>query len=132
MGMINGKYTTSAEEKRVLKEELDMMRFKFNEILSFVEDEFPLGRPFDYMGMEMCTTSIDVTTPRGVASLSRGDAEARIRSGFFMENPAVRPAYNAEGKIVLNCEYINPVTGLFTTKSFGIEHFMPRSLESDY
>ena len=129
MGMINGRYTTSAEDKRVLKEELDTMRFKFNKILSFVEDEFPLGRPFDYMGMEMCTTSIDVTAPRGVASCSREDAEARLRSGFLLEIPTVRPAYNAEGKIVLNCEYINPVTGLFTTKSFGSEHFMPRSPE---
>tara|TARA_B100000768_G_C11197716_1_gene340294 strand:+ start:291 stop:695 length:405 start_codon:yes stop_codon:yes gene_type:complete len=133
MGMINGRYTTSAEEIRVLEKELHMMRLKFDKILSFVEEEFPLGRPFDYMGVEMCTTSIDVTQPRGVKSFSREDAvkvHSEAMSGL-VEIPEVRPAYNAEGKIVLNSEYFNPVTGLFTPKSFGSEHFTPRFLESD-
>jgi len=132
-GMINGRYTTNEEEIRVLEKELHMMRLKFNKILSFVEDEFPLSRPFDYMGVEMCTTSIDVTQPRGVKSFSMEDAvemQSKVIPGL-VEIPEVRPAYNAEGEIVLNCEYINPVTGLFTPKSFGCEHFMSRYLESD-
>ena len=143
-GMINGRYTTNEEEIRVLEKELHMMRLKFNKILSFVEDEFPLSRPFDYMGVEMCTTSIDVTQPRGVKSFSMEDAvemQSKVIPGLvdrlnqvipgLVEIPEVRPAYNAEGEIVLNCEYINPVTGLFTPKSFGCEHFMSRYLESD-
>ena len=103
MSMINGKEYLNAKDKNALSEEIKLLHRTFVDDCYWVEDTYPVLSTFTYLGMEMCVTSYDRQDPRHVRALITSSG-----------------AYNVEGEIIINCEYLNSVTGLFMSKSFNI------------
>ena len=111
MSMINGKEYLNAKDKNALSEELDeeldeeleWLHMDLEGDCRWVEEVYPVLSTFTYLGMEMCVTSYDCQDPRHVRALITSSG-----------------AHNVEGEIIINCEYLNSVTGLFMSKSFNI------------
>ena len=105
--------------------ELKAMRSDFEKMSATAKKEFPVMSTFDYLGVLMCVTGIDLKKPRHVQAFTLSQAtEMCVKNNYenIFEIPDVRGAYNAEGEVRINCEYLNPATGLFTPKSFGVEY----------
>ena len=114
MSMING---TEFEV------ELVAMRSDFEDMSTTAKKEFPVMSTFDYLGVLMCVTGIDLKKPRHVQAFTLSQATEMILQGNYeniFEIPDVRGAHNVEGEIIINCEYLNSATGLFMSKSFNI------------
>ena len=115
MSMINGKEYLNAKDKNALSEELDeeldeeleWLHMDLEGDCRWVEEVYPVSSTFTYLGMEMCVTSYDRQDPRHVRALITSSG-----------------AYNVEGEIIINCEYLNSVTGLFMSKSFNIHQLL--------
>tara|TARA_R110002074_G_scaffold153413_3_gene308502 strand:- start:1766 stop:2101 length:336 start_codon:yes stop_codon:yes gene_type:complete len=99
----DGKEYLNVEEKTDLSEELKLMRKAFVEECNRAKEAYPVWSTHTYLGVDMCVTGHDRQDPRPV-------------KGYKDQG-----AHNAEGKIWVNYEYLNPVTGLFTPKSFEIK-----------
>ena len=122
--MINGKQYLTKEAKQKLRAELEEMRQAFVEECHWAKEFFPEAMGFSYLGTQMSVTSLEFQNPRPVKAFSLEDATEMYAAKNYtdiFEIPDVRGAHNAEGKVTVNCEYLNSVTGRFQKKAFNID-----------